>query len=52
MNNLNTQILSNDRILAELVRRLVKAFHPERIFLFGSKAGVTRVQTVIMIRSF
>lgn len=38
MNNLNTQILSDDRILAELVRRLVKAFHPERIFLFGSKA--------------
>jgi predicted nucleotidyltransferase len=38
MNNLNTQILSNDRVLAELVRRLVAAFQPERIFLFGSKA--------------
>jgi hypothetical protein len=38
MNNLNTQILADDRILAELVRRLVEAFHPERIFLFGSKA--------------
>jgi uncharacterized protein len=38
MNNLNTPILADDRILAELVRRLVKAFHPERIFLFGSKA--------------
>ena len=38
MNNLNTQILADDRVLAELVRRLVEAFHPERIFLFGSKA--------------
>ena len=38
MNNLNTRILADDRVLAELVRRLVEAFHPERIFLFGSKA--------------
>lgn len=38
MNNLNKQILADDRILAELVRRLVEAFQPERIFLFGSKA--------------
>ena len=38
MNNLNKQMLSEDRVLAELVRRLVEAFHPEKIFLFGSKA--------------
>ena len=38
MTKLNTQILANDRVLAELVRRLVEAFQPERIFLFGSKA--------------
>jgi predicted nucleotidyltransferase len=38
MNNLNKQMLADDRVLAELVRRLVEAFHPEKIFLFGSKA--------------
>ena len=38
MSNLNKQILADDRVLAELVRRLVEAFQPERIFLFGSKA--------------
>jgi uncharacterized protein len=39
MNNLNNKkILADDRILAELVRRLVEAYQPERIFLFGSKA--------------
>ncbi len=38
MNNLNKQMLAEDRVLAELVRRLVEAFHPEKIFLFGSKA--------------
>jgi predicted nucleotidyltransferase len=38
MNILNKQILADDRVLAELVRRLVEAFHPERIFFFGSKA--------------
>ena len=27
-----------DLVLAEIVRRLVEAFHPERIYLFGSKA--------------
>ena len=27
-----------DPILAEIVRRLVEAFHPERIYLFGSHA--------------
>jgi predicted nucleotidyltransferase len=31
-------ILERDRNLAEIVRRLVEAFHPERIYLFGSKA--------------
>jgi len=27
-----------DPVLAEIVERLVKAYHPERIYLFGSKA--------------
>jgi predicted nucleotidyltransferase len=30
--------LTDDQILAELVRRLAEAFEPERIYLFGSKA--------------
>ncbi|MGB9625068.1 MAG: nucleotidyltransferase domain-containing protein [Phycisphaerae bacterium] len=28
----------DDPVLAELVRRLVETFHPDRIYLFGSKA--------------
>jgi len=35
---LASEILADDRTLAELVRRLVEAFQPERILLFGSKA--------------
>lgn len=31
-------MLEKDAKLAEIVRRLVGAFEPERIFLFGSKA--------------
>jgi len=31
-------ILQRDSMLAEIVRRLVDAFHPERIYLFGSRA--------------
>ncbi len=31
-------ILERDPLLAEIVRRLVEAFHPERIYLFGSMA--------------
>lgn len=27
-----------DSLLAEMVRRLVEGFHPERIYLFGSRA--------------
>ena len=30
--------LSSDPVLAEIVRRLVEAYRPERIYLFGSKA--------------
>lgn len=30
--------MQNDSSLAEIVRRLVEAFHPVRIYLFGSKA--------------
>ena len=28
----------NDRILEEMVRRLVTAFHPDHIYLYGSRA--------------
>lgn len=31
-------ILERDPVLAEIVRRLVEAYQPERIYLFGSKA--------------
>jgi hypothetical protein len=32
-------ILEQDPTLAEIVRRLVEALQPERIYLFGSRAG-------------
>jgi len=32
------EILGEDRALAEVVRRLVEAYVPERVYLFGSKA--------------
>jgi len=35
---MNDEILERDPILAEIVRRLVDACRPERIYLFGSKA--------------
>ena len=28
---------SDEPVLAEIVRRLVEAFHPERVYLFGSR---------------
>lgn len=31
-------LLDQDPLLAEIVRRLVEAYQPERIYLFGSKA--------------
>ncbi|MCK4304358.1 MAG: nucleotidyltransferase domain-containing protein [Candidatus Eisenbacteria sp.] len=31
-------ISADDPVLAEIVRRLVEAYHPLRIYLFGSKA--------------
>ena len=31
-------MLERDPILAEIVRRLVEALHPERIYLFGPRA--------------
>ncbi len=31
-------LLREDRVLAEIVRRLAEAYQPERIYLFGSKA--------------
>lgn len=36
--NLDSDLLDRDPVLAELVRRLVAAYEPERIYLFGSKA--------------
>lgn len=35
---METELLENDPLLAEIVRRLVDAFAPKRIYLFGSKA--------------
>jgi predicted nucleotidyltransferase len=35
---MDADILRADRALAEIVRRLVEAYEPERIYLFGSKA--------------
>ena len=32
------KMLPSDPVLTEIVRRLVEACHPERIYLFGSKA--------------
>jgi predicted nucleotidyltransferase len=34
----NGRELGHDLVLAELVRRLVSAYDPERIYLFGSRA--------------
>ncbi len=31
-------MLRNDPLLAEVVRRIVRVFQPERVFLFGSRA--------------
>lgn len=31
-------VLERDPVLAEIVRRLVEAYQPERVYLFGSKA--------------
>ena len=33
-----TAVAEKDPILAEIVRRLIEALHPERIYLFGSRA--------------
>ena len=33
-----SELLLQDAVLAEVVRRLVEAYNPERIYLFGSKA--------------
>lgn len=34
----NKEILQEDRVLAEMVRRLVAAFQPESIYLYGSRS--------------
>ena len=38
MTTTNEKLLQNDQILGEMVRRLVTAFQPECIYLFGSRA--------------
>lgn len=38
MAELDSGILTADPLLAEMVRRLVDTFQPERVYLFGSKA--------------
>ena len=38
MTGLKTAMESDDRLLHEILRRLVAAFQPERVYLFGSKA--------------
>jgi predicted nucleotidyltransferase len=35
---MEAEILQKDPILKEIVRRLVAAFQPDRVYLFGSKA--------------
>uniref|UniRef100_A0A7C2WJK7 Nucleotidyltransferase domain-containing protein n=1 Tax=Thermorudis sp. TaxID=1969470 RepID=A0A7C2WJK7_9BACT len=35
---LATDLLARDPVLAEIVRRLVDALHPDRVYLFGSRA--------------
>lgn len=32
------QLLGRDPVLAEILRRMVEAFQPEKVYLFGSKA--------------
>ncbi len=38
MHDSTVPVEEQDPVLAELVRRLVQAYEPERIYLFGSKA--------------
>jgi uncharacterized protein len=38
VSHMNDSLLDQDPILAEIVDRLVDAYRPERIYLFGSKA--------------
>lgn len=35
---MDAELLKDDPVLGEIVRRLVDAYHPERVYLFGSKA--------------
>lgn len=38
MDTISDEILEYDTKLVEIIERLVAAYHPERIYLFGSKA--------------
>ena len=38
MDTISEEILEYDTKLVEIIERLVAAYHPERIYLFGSKA--------------
>lgn len=42
---MDASLLKDDPVLAEIVRRLVKAYEPGRVYLFGSKARVLAVST-------
>ncbi|HEY9869511.1 MAG TPA: nucleotidyltransferase domain-containing protein [Candidatus Obscuribacterales bacterium] len=42
----DTRTTASDPLLQDLVRRLVDAYHPERIYLFGSRArGSARLES-------
>jgi len=43
------QVLDDDPALREIVRRITDAYHPLRIYLFGSKARAPQVPTAITI---
>lgn len=38
MATLNEDLVRTDPVLSEIIRRLVSAFQPERIYLYGSRA--------------
>jgi len=35
---MQSEMLQDDKTLAEVVRRLIQAYRPDRVYLFGSKA--------------
>lgn len=43
------KLADSDRIIEEMVRRLVAAFDPDHIYLYGSGPGERPVRTAITI---